>query len=139
MADQVHHCTSYSSFITKLRCLVDCTAVPIALCFRPHSAVPGALHQCENTNIVFFDTGGARPLDVLFLPSSAVPDSLRSGTTTLDQALSYSPLLAIDGIPTADAASYPFELQIAEGTVFEVRRPTISRRVRTLFADCDPP
>lgn len=84
------------------------------------STVPGALHQCENTNVVFFQTGSDRPLDLLFLPSSSVPDSLRTGTTTIEEAIAYSPLQAIDGITTADNAAYDFELQIAEGTVFEV-------------------
>ncbi|ORY88805.1 hypothetical protein BCR35DRAFT_301142 [Leucosporidium creatinivorum] len=84
------------------------------------ATIPGALHQCENTNVVFFQTGSERPLDLLFLPSSSVPDSLRTGTTTIEEAITYNPLQAIDGITTADNAAYDFELQIAEGTVFEV-------------------
>lgn len=59
-------------------------------------------------------------MDVLFLPSSSVPDSLRSGDTTLDEAQKYKPLLAVDGINTPDNDPYNFELQIAEGEVFEV-------------------
>lgn len=58
---------------------------------------------------------------MLFLPSSQIPASLRTGTTTLDEALQYSPLLALSGIDTPDASEYEFTLQIAEGEVFEVR------------------
>jgi len=76
--------------------------------------------QCEDTNLFFFDSNNDRPLSVLFLPSSQVPDSLRSGTITVDQAQQYSPLLALDGITTPDAAQYNFQLQIAEGEAFEV-------------------
>jgi hypothetical protein len=104
-------------------------------CFRSPtftwSTVPGALHQCENTNVVFFQTGSDRPLDLLFLPSSSVPDSLRTGTTTIEEAIAYNPLQAIDGITTADNAAYDFELQIAEGTVFEVSFRTASSRPET--------
>lgn len=82
--------------------------------------IPGSLHQCEQTNLFFFDSDNDRPLSVLFLPSSQVPDSIRSGTVTVDQAQQYSPLLALDDITTPDAAQYNFELQIAEGTAFEV-------------------
>ncbi|GAA5957124.1 hypothetical protein JCM3765_005414 [Sporobolomyces pararoseus] len=82
--------------------------------------IPGSLHQCEQTNLFFFDSDNDRPLSVLFLPSSEIPDSIRSGTVTVDQAQQYSPLLALDGITTPDAAQYNFELQIAEGTAFEV-------------------
>ncbi|KAM0788254.1 hypothetical protein ACM66B_001405 [Microbotryomycetes sp. NB124-2] len=87
---------------------------------RLRATIPGALHQCENTNIVFFDTGGDRPLDVLFLPSSQVPASLRSGEVSLDDALALKPLLAIDGINTPDNDQYDFELQIEQGEVFEL-------------------
>ncbi|GAA5891251.1 hypothetical protein JCM6882_004636 [Rhodosporidiobolus microsporus] len=84
------------------------------------ATIPGSLHQCEATNIFFFDTANTRPLSVLFLPSSEIPDSLRSGTTTLDEAQQYSPLLALSDVDSGDAAQYNFELQIAEGQVFEV-------------------
>ncbi|KAK4046001.1 hypothetical protein OIV83_006452 [Microbotryomycetes sp. JL201] len=87
---------------------------------RLRATIPGALHQCENTNLVFFDSGGARPLDVLFLPSSEVPASLRSGEVTLDEALALNPLQAIDGIDTPDNDQYSFELQIKQGEVFEL-------------------
>ncbi|GAA5929619.1 uncharacterized protein JCM15063_004204 [Sporobolomyces koalae] len=82
--------------------------------------IPGSLHQCEQTNFFFFDSDNDRPLSVLFLPSSKVPDSLRSGTVTVDQAQQYSPLLALSDITTPDAQQYNFELQIAEGEAFEV-------------------
>ncbi|GAA6000532.1 hypothetical protein JCM10207_008058 [Rhodosporidiobolus poonsookiae] len=84
------------------------------------ATIPGALHQCEDTSLVFFDTGNARPASVLFLPSASIPDSLRSGTTTLEEAQQYGPLLAIGDIETADAAAYSFELQIAQDQVFEM-------------------
>ncbi|KAK4058244.1 hypothetical protein OIO90_000400 [Microbotryomycetes sp. JL221] len=87
---------------------------------RMRATIPGALHQCENTNLVFFDTGGDRPLDVLFLPSSQVTASLRSGEVSLDDALEIGPLQAIDGINTPDNDQYNFELQIEEGQVFEL-------------------
>jgi hypothetical protein len=96
----------------------------------PHPSrqtVPGSLHQCEATNLFFFDSGSNRPLDVLFLPSANVPDSLRTGDITLDEALQYSPLLALEGITTADAVEYDFTLQIAEGEVVEVRPRRFSR------------
>ncbi|GAA5913044.1 uncharacterized protein JCM6883_000497 [Sporobolomyces salmoneus] len=82
--------------------------------------IPGSLHQCEQTNLFFFDSNNDRPLSVLFLPSSEIPDSIRSGTITVDQAQQYSPLLALSDITTPDAQQYNFELQIAEGTEFEV-------------------
>ncbi|GAA5925747.1 hypothetical protein JCM3775_001489 [Rhodotorula graminis] len=81
--------------------------------------IPGSLHQCEATNLFFFDSSNTRPLSVLFLPSSEVPDSIRSGTVTLDQAQQYSPLLALSDIETPDAQQYNFELQIEQGAVFE--------------------
>jgi len=84
--------------------------------------IPGSLHQCEATNLFFFDSSNTRPLSVLFLPSSEVPDSIRSGTVTLDQAQQYSPLLALSDIETPDAQQYNFELQIEQGAVFEVSR-----------------
>lgn len=83
--------------------------------------IEGALHQCQDTGIFFFDSGGSRPLDVLFLPSSSIPDPLRAGTTTLDDAIKYNPLLAISGITTPDASQFDFTLQVATGQVFEVR------------------
>jgi len=82
--------------------------------------IPGSLHQCENTSMFFFDSSNDRPITVLFLPSSEVPDSIRSGTTTLEEAAQYSPLQVIEGITTPDAQAYDFELQIAEGEAFEV-------------------
>ncbi|GAA5852419.1 hypothetical protein JCM9279_001195 [Rhodotorula babjevae] len=82
--------------------------------------IPGSLHQCEATNLFFFDSSNTRPLSVLFLPSSEVPDSIRSGAVTLDQAQQYSPLLALSDIETPDAQQYNFELQIEQGAVFEV-------------------
>ncbi|GAA5829334.1 hypothetical protein JCM11251_005010 [Rhodosporidiobolus azoricus] len=96
-------------------------AVPtIAQLDSMRATIPGSLHQCEATNLFFYDTANTRPLSVLFLPSSEIPDSLRSGTTTLDEAQQYSPLLALSDVDSADAAQYNFELQIAEGQVFEV-------------------
>lgn len=50
-----------------------------------------------------------------------MPDSLRSGTTTVSEAEKYSPVLALEGIETPDAQQYDFELQIKEGEVVEVR------------------
>lgn len=88
---------------------------------RLRGTIPGSLHQCEATSMFFFDSGASRPLSVLFLPSANVPASLRTGTTTLREALQYSPLLALSGIQTADANEFPFELQVATGDVFEVR------------------
>ncbi|GAA5998218.1 uncharacterized protein JCM10292_001049 [Rhodotorula paludigena] len=82
--------------------------------------LPGSLHQCEATNLFFFDSSNARPLSVLFLPSDEVPDSLRTGTTTLDEAQQYSPLLALSDIETPDAAQYDFTLQVEAGAVFDV-------------------
>lgn len=76
--------------------------------------------QCEATNLFFFDSSNARPLSVLFLPSDEVPDALRTGTTTLDEAQQYSPLLALSDIETPDAAQYDFTLQVEAGAVFDV-------------------
>ncbi|KAI5481651.1 hypothetical protein MNV49_002877 [Pseudohyphozyma bogoriensis] len=84
------------------------------------ATIPGAIHQCEATNAFFFDSGASRPLDLLFLPSASVPASLRTGTTTIDVAIQYNPLLAISGITTADAAEFDFTMQIAAGQVVEV-------------------
>jgi hypothetical protein len=92
--------------------------------------IPGSLHQCEQTNLFFFDSNNDRPLSVLFLPSSEIPDSIRSGTVTVDQAQQYSPLLALSDITTPDAAQYNFELQIPEGTAFEVSSFTLFRTSR---------
>ncbi|GAA5910847.1 hypothetical protein JCM8208_001011 [Rhodotorula glutinis] len=94
--------------------------------------IPGSLHQCEATNLFFFDSSNTRPLSVLFLPSSEVPDSIRSGTVTLDQAQQYSPLLALSDIETPDAQQYNFQLQIEQGAVFEASPPSPLRS--SLFA-----
>ena len=82
--------------------------------------IEGALHQCENTSMNFFDSGATRPLDVLFLPHASVPAALLTGTTTLAAALRVGPLFAIEGITTPDAGAYPFILQLAAGDVVEV-------------------
>ncbi|KAM0753557.1 hypothetical protein T439DRAFT_322456 [Meredithblackwellia eburnea MCA 4105] len=105
------------------------TLVTAILAAAPHAfaqlstfrgTIPGALHQCENTSMNFFDSGNERPLSVLFVPEAALPTSLKTGTTTIDVIEQYSPLQVIQGIQTPDAGAYPFILQIAAGQVFEV-------------------
>ncbi|BGP01216.1 hypothetical protein NBRC10513v2_002167 [Rhodotorula toruloides] len=108
-------------FHLTLTALAALSATPaLAQLQSMRATIPGSLHQCEQTNLFFFDTSNARPLSVLFLPSSQVPDSLRSGTTTLSEAEKYNPLLALEGIETPDAQQYDFELQIKEGEVVEL-------------------
>lgn len=75
--------------------------------------------------MVFFQTGGERPFDVLFLPSADVPNSLRSGTTTLEEAQQVGPLQAIPGLTAADNDAAPLQIQLAAGQVFEVRRSAL--------------
>lgn len=82
--------------------------------------IPGTLHQCEETNLFFYQSGGDRPLTVLLLNSDSVPDSLRTNTTTLSEAIQHDPLQVIQGITTPDDQQYNFQLQLAEGAVFEV-------------------
>ncbi|GAA6051482.1 hypothetical protein JCM3770_004554 [Rhodotorula araucariae] len=107
--------------LAKWSLAVAVAAVPaLAQLSSLRATIPGSLHQCEVTNLFFFESGNARPLSVLFLPSSEVPDSLRTGETTLEQAQQYSPLLALSGIDTPDAQQYNFELQVEEGAVFEL-------------------
>ncbi|BGP38528.1 hypothetical protein JCM10450v2_002476 [Rhodotorula kratochvilovae] len=104
----------------RILALAAAAAPALAQLSSLRATIPGSLHQCEETNLFFFESGNSRPLSVLFLPSSQVPDSLRTGTTTLDEAQQYSPLLALSGIETPDAQQYNFELQVEEGTVFEL-------------------
>lgn len=101
-------------------------AAPVALAQLStlRATVPGSLHQCDNSSLVFFDSGGTRPLDVLFLPSGNLPASLSTGDITLAQALAYKPLLALGGIETVDNDPYPFFVQIPAGDVVEVRGAT---------------
>lgn len=75
--------------------------------------------------MVFFQTGGDRPLDVLFLPSADVPNSLRTGTTTLDEAQQVGPLQAISGLTAADNDAAPLQIQLAAGQVFEVSNDSL--------------
>lgn len=84
------------------------------------ATVEGSLHQCAVSQLFFFDSGNARPLTVLFLPSSSIPDSARSGTVELADAMTYDPVLTVGGIETADAAAVDFTVQIAAGTEVEV-------------------
>lgn len=82
--------------------------------------IEGALHECEYTGLAFFNTGGGRPLSALFLPSSRIPDFLRSGTTTFEAASKYNPLLTLTGITIQDGAYWNFDMSIETGEVFEV-------------------
>ncbi|KAK9893970.1 hypothetical protein P389DRAFT_213048 [Cystobasidium minutum MCA 4210] len=82
--------------------------------------IPGSLHQCENTNMFFFDSSNSRPLTVLFLDPDNIPSSARSGTVQLSDAASYSPLQVLQGIDTPDAAQYNFVLGLEAGQEFEV-------------------
>ncbi|GAA5858554.1 hypothetical protein JCM1840_001255 [Sporobolomyces johnsonii] len=109
-----------SSIVLPFTLLAAAVTPALAQLSSFRATIPGALHQCEATNLFFFDSSNDRPLSVLFLPSSKVPDSLRTGTTTLDEAQQYSPLLALSDITTPDASAYDFTLQIAQGEVFEI-------------------
>lgn len=126
--------------------VVGAAAPAVAQLSSLRGTIPGSLHQCEATNLFFFDSSNTRPLSVLFLPSSEVPDSIRSGEVTLEQAQQYSPLLALSGIETPDAQQYDFTLQVEQGAVFEVRRqvPLFERAMRVLTGSratglCIPP
>ncbi|GAA5905581.1 hypothetical protein JCM5296_003109 [Sporobolomyces johnsonii] len=109
-----------SSIVLPFALLAAAVTPALAQLSSFRATIPGALHQCEATNLFFFFSSNDRPLSVLFLPSSKVPDSLRTGTTTLDEAQQYSPLLALSDITTPDASAYDFTLQIAQGEVFEI-------------------
>jgi hypothetical protein len=83
-------------------------------------SLPGSLHQCEVTNLFFFNSGGTHPLSILFIPSANVPPSIRTGTVTLTALLKYEPVFGLAGINIPDATSYDFTLGIAQGQVVEV-------------------
>ncbi|GAA5956827.1 hypothetical protein JCM21900_004356 [Sporobolomyces salmonicolor] len=80
------------------------------------ATIPGSLHQCEQTNAFFFDSNNARPLTLVFLPSSS---DLSSSTVTLADALQAGPLQVLEGITTPDAQQYNFQLAIAAGVSFD--------------------
>ncbi|GAA5953980.1 hypothetical protein JCM8115_003273 [Rhodotorula mucilaginosa] len=77
--------------------------------------IPGSLHQCEDTTVVFFDSGNASPKTLVLLPQGQGP----SGDTTLADVEAIGPLQVIGDITTPDAQSFPFTLQIAAGVSFD--------------------
>lgn len=91
------------------------------------ATVEGSLHQCASSELFFFDSGAARPLSVLFLPTDNLPVSASDGTVQLADALSCGPLLALGDIETADAAGYEFTIQLEAGAEVAVSRGCASQ------------
>ncbi|KAL8290334.1 hypothetical protein RQP46_002592 [Phenoliferia psychrophenolica] len=84
------------------------------------ATVPGSLHQCDNSSIVFFDADSNGPISVLFVPSANVPNALRSSSSTLDAVRQLSPALQLNVADTPNAAPYPFSVNIPAGEVVEL-------------------
>lgn len=89
------------------------------------ATVEGSLHQCQTSELFFFDSGATRPLSVLFLPTTNIPTLAAGETIQLADALGYTPLLALGGIETADAAGYDFTVQLEAGAEVAVSRTTL--------------
>lgn len=106
---------------TSLLPLLALPALALSQLDTFRATVEGSLHQCQSSQLFFFDSGDARPLSVLFLPSASIPAAARNGTVLLQDALGYSPMLALGDITAADASGWDFEVQVAAGTEFEVR------------------
>ncbi|BGO96124.1 hypothetical protein NBRC10512_002956 [Rhodotorula toruloides] len=79
--------------------------------------IPGSLHQCESTNVFFFQSGGIRPLTLVLLPEAVAAQA--GANPTLDQVKALGPLQVVEGITTPDAQQSNFVLAIAAGESFE--------------------
>ncbi|BGP28069.1 hypothetical protein Rt10032_c14g5403 [Rhodotorula toruloides] len=79
--------------------------------------IPGSLHQCESTNVFFFQSNNVRPLTLVFLPEAVAAQA--GANPTLDQVKALGPLQVVEGITTPDAQQSNFVLAIAAGESFE--------------------
>lgn len=103
------------SILLALGCAVSAVSATIN---NMRATLPGSLHQCEQTNIFFFDTDdtGSKTL-LLIKPEDAA--SLGSGILQLDQVLSQiTPLQTVSGITVPDASAFNFILRVASGQGF---------------------
>ncbi|GJN94261.1 hypothetical protein Rhopal_007335-T1 [Rhodotorula paludigena] len=104
-----------SSLVPSLVALLAAAPSAFAQLARMRGTIPGSLHQCEATNVFFFDTGNARPVTLVLLPAAVAP---AAATVTLDQVLALGPLQVVANIATPDAQQTNFVLAIAEGESF---------------------
>ncbi|PRQ70317.1 hypothetical protein AAT19DRAFT_11066 [Rhodotorula toruloides] len=79
--------------------------------------IPGSLHQCESTNVFFFQSNNVRPLTLVLLPEAVAAQA--GANPTLDQVKALGPLQVVEGITTPDAQQSNFVLTIAAGESFE--------------------
>ncbi|BGP35849.1 hypothetical protein JCM10296v2_007701 [Rhodotorula toruloides] len=79
--------------------------------------IPGSLHQCESTNVFFFQSNNVRPLTLVLLPEAVAAQA--GANPTLDQVKALGPLQVVEGITTPDAQQSNFVLAVAAGESFE--------------------
>lgn len=113
-----------STLIPSLVALIATAPSAFASLATLRGTIPGSLHQCESTNVFFFDSAAARPLTLVLLPTAVDP---AAATITLAEVLALGPLQVIDGITTPDAQQTNFVLAVAEEQSFVVRPVAIPR------------
>ncbi|BGP43931.1 hypothetical protein JCM10450v2_008142 [Rhodotorula kratochvilovae] len=104
-----------STVLPSLVALLAAAPSALASLATLRGTIPGSLHQCEATNVFFFDSAAARPLTLVLLPAAVAP---AAATVTLAEVLALGPLQVIEGITTPDAQQTNFILAIAEGEAF---------------------
>ncbi|GAA5917621.1 hypothetical protein JCM8208_006445 [Rhodotorula glutinis] len=104
-----------STLIPSLVALIATAPSAFASLATLRGTIPGSLHQCESTNVFFFDSAAARPLTLVLLPTAVDP---AAATITLAEVLALGPLQVIDGITTPDAQQTNFVLAVAEEQSF---------------------
>lgn len=107
-----------STVLPSLVALLATAPSALASLATLRGTIPGSLHQCESTNVFFFDSAAARPLTLVLLPAAVAP---AAATITLAEALALGPLQVVDGITTPDAQQTNFVLAVAEQESFVVR------------------
>ncbi|GAA6058289.1 hypothetical protein JCM3770_002895 [Rhodotorula araucariae] len=104
-----------STVLPSLVALLAAAPSALASLATLRGTIPGSLHQCEATNVFFFDSAAARPLTLVLLPAAVAP---AAATVTLAEVLALGPLQVVDGITTPDAQQTNFILAVAEGEAF---------------------
>ncbi|GAA5839998.1 hypothetical protein JCM9279_005236 [Rhodotorula babjevae] len=104
-----------STLVPSLVALIATAPSALASLASLRGTIPGSLHQCESTNVFFFDSAAARPLTLVLLPAAVDP---AAATITLAEVLALGPLQVIDGITTPDAQQTNFVLAVAEEQSF---------------------
>lgn len=108
-----------STFVALAASAVISAAPALAQLATLRGTIPGSLHQCETTNVFFFQSNNVRPLTLVLLPEAVAAQA--GANPTLAEVKALGPLQVVDGITTPDAQQTNFVLAVAAGESFEVR------------------